>query len=161
MKCLICGSSHLGKLENPKYGLMVAGNRNSFEESKGIEKRICEDCGHIQAFHNTTYAESVQKIFNNYGALGNKSFGSGKPVLREHIIMEKLIKALQLPKKGKFLDIGCGSGEAMHFFHSKMPEWEVYGMDIDESFREQVVKRAGGGITYLFQKFMTVERNMI
>lgn len=150
MKCLICGSIHLEKLEKPKYGLLVTGNRNIFEESEGIEKCICADCGHIQYVQDALYKESVKKVFSNYGALNNKSFGNGEHRLREHVVIEKVINALHLTERGNFLDIGCGSGEAMLFFHSKLPDWEIFGMDIGEEFREQVIAKSGGGISLLF-----------
>lgn len=144
MECLICGGSHLEKLEKPKYGLLVTGNRNVFGESKGIQKCICADCGHIQYVQDIIYKETVKKIFRDYGTLHNKSFEDGKTILREHVVIEKVINTLQLPKKGNFLDIGCGSGEAMLFFHSKLPDWKIYGMDIGERFKEQVTIRTGG-----------------
>lgn len=143
MGCVICGSSHLEELENPKYNLLVTGNRKIFGEGKGLKKCICVDCGHIQYMQDSRYKEAVQKVFKNYGALNNKSFENGKPTLREHIVIEKVINALELAEKGNFLDVGCGSGEAMLFFHSKLPNWGIDGMDIGEEFREQVITKTG------------------
>ena len=145
MECLICGSRHLELLEKTKFGLLVTGNRKTYGESDGIEKCICVDCGHIQYMQNTLYKRITEKIFKDYEVLHNKSFVNGMQVLREHLVIAKVISALSLPDTGNFLDIGCGGGEAMYFFQSKMPGWNVYGMDIGEEFEQQVTERTGGG----------------
>ncbi len=146
MECLICGSRHLELLEKTKFGLLVTGNRKTYGESDGIEKCICVDCGHIQYMQNTLYKRITEKIFKDYEVLHNKSFVNGMQVLREHLVIAKVISALSLPDTGNFLDIGCGGGEAMYFFQSKMPGWNVYGMDIGEEFEQQVTERTGGGV---------------
>ena len=151
MECIICGSNQLEKLKKPKYDYLVTGNRNFFGDGQGIEKCICVDCGHIQYVQDTLYKENIKKVFKNYGALNNKSFEKGKIVLREHFVIEKMINALQLSEKGNYLDIGCGSGESMLFFHSMLPNWEIYGMDIGEEFREQVIAKTGGYFSSLLE----------
>lgn len=46
-----------------------------------------------------------------------------------------------LPIHGRMLDIGCGNGELFAWFNQIYPEWELYGCDVAEQFRENVLSR--------------------
>lgn len=35
-----------------------------------------------------------------------------------------------LPHKGLLLDVGCGSGQTMHWFRDRWPEWQTLGLDV-------------------------------
>lgn len=41
-----------------------------------------------------------------------------------------IIDLAQLPAKGAMLDIGCGSGQGMHWFGALRPGWSMVGIDL-------------------------------
>ena len=41
-----------------------------------------------------------------------------------------LFEAVQLPSNGVLLDVGCGSGQGMHWFHGFRREWQAVGIDL-------------------------------
>jgi len=46
--------------------------------------------------------------------------------------VEQIIRSLNLPKRGKALDFGCGNGVFTVIIKKCLPEWDVYGVEISE-----------------------------
>ena len=42
--------------------------------------------------------------------------------------------AQAIPKTGRVLDVGCAEGTFLGFFRQHLPQWQVYGIEPDESF---------------------------
>jgi ubiquinone/menaquinone biosynthesis C-methylase UbiE len=45
----------------------------------------------------------------------------------------EVLKLLQLPSKGRFLEVGCGSGLQLKVAHTSNPELKFYGLDISDA----------------------------
>ena len=45
-------------------------------------------------------------------------------------IASKLLDAARLPRRGRVLDAGCGSGQTMAWLKQAFPEWEMTGIDV-------------------------------
>jgi SAM-dependent methyltransferase len=45
-------------------------------------------------------------------------------------IASQLLEAAQLPRRGRVLDAGCGSGQTMAWLKQALPEWEMTGIDV-------------------------------
>lgn len=45
-------------------------------------------------------------------------------------VAERLIDQVPLPKRGILLDVGCGSGQTMHWFRGHWPGWRTVGLDV-------------------------------
>lgn len=56
-----------------------------------------------------------------------------------------LIQELNLPEKGKLLDVGCGRGIFTHVLSIALPGWEIYGCDISETaLKEAAIRNPNG-----------------
>jgi ubiquinone/menaquinone biosynthesis C-methylase UbiE len=42
----------------------------------------------------------------------------------------RMLRGVGLPSRGRFLDVGCGSGQTMFWFHRHWPGWETLGLDV-------------------------------
>ena len=45
-------------------------------------------------------------------------------------IASRLLDAARLPRRGRVLDAGCGSGQTMAWLKQALPEWEMTGIDV-------------------------------
>lgn len=148
-KCILCGSDSLEVLKTTKQKVYVTGDRKSFNVgNRNFEKVICKSCGTVQFLQNADHKNAVEEVFRNYDVMHMKSWSINidgrkcyKPQLE--VEYERIRAAMRLPRMGRMIDIGCGGGEALFQFHRICPEWELYGMDIGEQFREAVIEREG------------------
>ena len=61
-------------------------------------------------------------------------------VLEEHAwwnagmrdVATALLADVALPRTGTMLDVGCGSGQTMHWFRRQHAEWKLFGLDVAE-----------------------------
>lgn len=58
-------------------------------------------------------------------------------------VAERLIGQVPLANRGILLDVGCGSGQTMHWFRQRWPGWRTVGLDV--SREGLVAARTGGG----------------
>ncbi|MBV8752132.1 MAG: class I SAM-dependent methyltransferase, partial [Hyphomicrobiales bacterium] len=87
--------------------------------------------------------------------LFNTPFGSGP---RTEILLKYLLRLIDLPAAGKLLDIGCSNGNLLKSFHRIRPEWELYGYEISDMWKEEVLAlpgvcgfHAGPDVSYPFR----------
>lgn len=140
MGCILCDSKELELLDMPKYNRLITGDRKIFR-GKDIKKVICKECGGIQHLVDDNYKIQIAKVFKEYETLYTKSFSADGKVINSRLknLYQKIGTSLQLPARGTMLDIGCGGGESLMYFGELFPEWDLYGMDIGEHFRESVM----------------------
>ncbi|MEO7366464.1 MAG: class I SAM-dependent methyltransferase [Gemmatimonadaceae bacterium] len=68
---------------------------------------------------------------------GEEYYAHGRDVEARHWwnagmrdVATEIINLAQLPATGQMLDIGCGSGQGMHWFARLRPRWNVAGLDL-------------------------------
>jgi ubiquinone/menaquinone biosynthesis C-methylase UbiE len=61
-------------------------------------------------------------------------------------IASSLLDKVELPEKGKLLDVGCGSGQTMAWFAGSHPDWEVSGLDVS---RDAVAAARNAGLSVI------------
>lgn len=144
MNCLICNSK----------GLIQLGMPGIYPKSITSEPRICNypsdlwycpSCGHIQKNHTQEIVSYINKVYSEYSAHylsdGGEQlvFPAGLPP------RPRTYHALQcctsyLPKKGKLLDFGCGTGAALISASQLLPQWTMYGYDLSPLFKDDILK---------------------
>ena len=139
-KCIICNSDRLENLRTTKKEVYVTGDRKGFEKGKRkIEKVICKNCGTVQFLQNEDFKSAIDEVYQNYDIMHDKAWNIGKcgHKPRLQVTYETISKAVHIEKSGNMLDVGCGGGEALHYFNRIYPEWNLYGMDIGEQLRKE------------------------
>lgn len=144
--CVLCGSEQLEELHTTKTEVFVTGDRKKFESRGMIIKRvICQDCGTVQFLQNEEYQNAVDEVYRDYEVMHDKIWSSDskehKPRLQ--IIYQRISEKIHLPETGNMIDIGCGGGESLFWFHQMYPKWNLYGLDIGEQFSEDVTAQDG------------------
>jgi SAM-dependent methyltransferase len=72
--------------------------------------------------------------------LFNTAFGSGP---RTQIFMKFLLHSFDFRPTGKLLDIGCSNGSLLKSAHDIRPGWELFGSEISDQCRDEVMALAG------------------
>ncbi len=144
MACVICNSKSLEKLESPMHNRMVIGDHRIFEGG-GVKRVICQNCGSIQTLQDEDYKRKISRVYQNYQPTDVKcySYGENRQFTspRLQTVCQKVVASCSLPSKGRALDIGCSQGEWLDYFNQLLPDWNLYGLDICEHFRDFVLNR--------------------
>ncbi len=106
----------------------------------------CEACGLAQYVTNPTWQREADSIYKGYtiyhqsGGIEQSVFSQSdsKGSLRSDVIVESLLKFRTLPEKGKLLDIGCGNGGFIKACSPALPQWDLYGSEVDDKYKEHV-----------------------
>ncbi len=147
MKCLICGD------QNWEY-LFPARDRMFGIAGKFSEYR-CGNCGFVRLDPQPSRKELPKYYpsthYYSYSAETKRSFfGSIRSYMVTHLyqptffsrVLESFLRVPAMPRrirKGKILDIGCGSGDTLSLLQSV--GWECYGLDIDTHAIDAAHKR--------------------
>jgi SAM-dependent methyltransferase len=99
---------------------------------------LCPDCGGIQKLPDAEWLHEVRRIYGSYeiyhlsgGAeqiVFTATDGAASP--RSRVLVDFISRTIDLPAKGKLIDIGCGNGAALANFSKLLPQWELYGNEL-------------------------------
>jgi len=107
---------------------------------------LCDSCGLVQAVTDDQWSTESQQIYTSYeiyhqgGGLEQTVFNPGTGIgrARSGSIVEGLLKAQELPKSGRLLDIGCGNGAFLRAFGRRLPQWRLNGSEFDTRHKPTV-----------------------
>lgn len=163
-KCVICGCTQLERLRMPKLEGFSTGDGRCFRRrNREIVRVICCKCGFVQYMKNEDYKQSVDEVFGSYRAMHDKVFS--KDGLECNNKLNYVCRMFSqgtshcLPLHGKMLDVGCGSGELFYWFNQTYPDWELYGFDIFEQFKETILSKRG--VEYFFSSLNELKNSNI
>lgn len=125
MKCIVCGNS--------RWRFLFPAKDRMFGVPGKFSEYRCKTCGLIRL---DPIPRNIKKYYPSsryysYGAIVKPSF-FGR--LRAFFIAHEfffMVPAMPRQRRGKILDVGCGSGETLVQLMSI--GWNAYGMDIDPS----------------------------
>jgi len=128
--CPITGSNKTQLLSS--YDISVTSDSRIVEAN--VENRISKASGIIfnatgprgseAGFYTDEYDLHNENSFSEF-MIYNESGGSG---IYSNIV-DFISAAVDLPRKGRVLDIGCGKGLLLHRFASLFPKWELHGIE--------------------------------
>ena len=106
----------------------------------------CERCGLMQKSIDTNWQASCDHIYKNYN-IYHQANGQEQKVrsvdkpefsTRSSQLTNFLERSASFKPDGRVIDIGCGNGAFLKAFHANFADWELFGMEINDSMREQI-----------------------
>jgi SAM-dependent methyltransferase len=55
--------------------------------------------------------------------------------------VEEILQSMNLPKKGKAIDFGCGNGIFTNLLKENLPDWEIFGFEISTTALDNAKRR--------------------
>ncbi|MBV8824770.1 MAG: class I SAM-dependent methyltransferase [Hyphomicrobiales bacterium] len=162
--CHVCDSPRLEPVHAATRPLGLVSSDVQALEAR-VTWAVCPRCGTIQKVIDRDWHRLTEGIYERYRInhqaagqeprLFNTPFGSGP---RTEILLKYLLRLIDLPAAGKLLDIGCSNGNLLKSFHRIRPEWELYGYEISDMWKEEVLAlpgvrgfHTGTGVSYPFR----------
>lgn len=142
--CHVCGDQNLELFENYSRFHRVTSDCKPWR--RGGTLALCHSCCCVQKLTDTAWQAETDAIYDAY-SIYYQSAGteqvvfdqrSGTSTSRSLKILNCVSKIMQLPETGKHLDIGCGNGALLNQFHENFPEWTLYGIELNEKYKNLV-----------------------
>jgi len=137
-RCLVCDAPALEEI--PGFRLLKRITSDCRPFRAGGRLAVCSGCGAVQKLPDAEWLDDISEIYSRYAAYYQAN-GDEQVVLdsrtgqirrRSDVILERLTDSLPLPRTGKALDIGCGSGATLSALSRALPGWQLYGQDLDK-----------------------------
>lgn len=152
--CLVCESKKLEEIKEFSSLTRITSDCRPFPS--GGRLAVCKGCGAVQKYPDKKWLSDIKLIYSQYAAYfqadGDEQIildsRTGAIRRRSDVILERMTESIDLPATGKALDIGCGSGVTLSALNKVLPNWELYGQDLDK--RNEPKLRANSGFIDLF-----------
>jgi 2-polyprenyl-3-methyl-5-hydroxy-6-metoxy-1,4-benzoquinol methylase len=135
--CKVCGGGILREFLGFSALPRVTSDCVPFRD--GGRLFICAECGAAQEVPNDRWSAEINEIYNNY-RIYHQAGGVEQQVLdaqsgalrsRSEILLNRLTSLPDVPRSGKVLDVGCGTGGTLRAF-DKVGGWLLYGLEMDQ-----------------------------
>ncbi|HML14866.1 MAG TPA: class I SAM-dependent methyltransferase [Xanthobacteraceae bacterium] len=147
--CHVCDSPRLAPVHAAARPLALVSSDVQALKAR-VAWGVCPRCGTLQKVLDRDWHRLADDIYARYRInhqaageeprLFNTPFGSGP---RTEILLKYLLRLVDLPPSGKLLDIGCSNGNLLKSFHRIRPAWELYGYEISDTWKEEVLALPG------------------
>lgn len=147
--CQVCGSGRLAELE--AFGALPRITSDCKPFRAGGRLTECIECGATQKLPTPEWLAEISEIYRDYTPY-HQAEGVEQIVLdsatgtlrrRSDVIITRLAAMGELPKSGRVLDAGCGSGATLKVFSRELPGWSLYGHEIDGKGHEHLAAIPG------------------
>lgn len=107
---------------------------------------VCQACGCVQKVTDHIWQTEIERIYEAYSIYHQSNGveqtvfeqGSGRASSRSVHLLERLRTHVQLPERGRLLDIGCGNGAFLRTFGRLAPLWSLVGTELNDTYRPVV-----------------------
>lgn len=107
---------------------------------------LCQACGLVQTVVNPQWQFESDQIYSGYtiyhqsGGMEQAVFdrASGVGQARSDAILNSLRSHVEVPAKGRWLDIGCGNGALLRACSRALPAWALCGSEVNDKYRDVV-----------------------
>jgi 2-polyprenyl-3-methyl-5-hydroxy-6-metoxy-1,4-benzoquinol methylase len=135
--CKVCGGENL--MEFPGFSSLSRVTSDCVPFRKGGKLFICAECSVAQEVPDDRWSAEINEIYGNYriyhqaGGLEQQVLDgqSGELRSRSEILVNRLSSMPGVPKSGKILDVGCGTGGTLRAFN-RVGGWLLYGLEMDQ-----------------------------
>ena len=144
IKCHLCGSDDI--MSFPEYSNLLRVTSDCKPWKRYGNLCLCQKCYAVQKKIEPSFFKESGIIYSNYDAY-HQAQGLDQVTFtqknfnvtgRSETILNSVLEKLEIPSKGFFLDIGCGKGNMLKVFSKKLPDWQLYGFDLNENRRVEI-----------------------
>jgi SAM-dependent methyltransferase len=149
LACRVCASDNLSHVAG--YEALPRVTSDSKPHPPGGALAVCANCGAAQKLPTDAFKKEIAGIYESYqiyyqadGAeqpIFDSASGKGAP--RSERLVAALAQMLSIPRTGRMLDFGCGTGAALRNFANLRPEWELNGAELTEANLSSLEKIEG------------------
>jgi SAM-dependent methyltransferase len=118
----------------------------------GGQLGLCHACGLGQKVIDAGWRAEADRVYADYQlyhqtigrteqVIFDQSTGAAAP--RSELVLRGLLSELQLPARGRLLDLGCGTGPTLQAFSHLVPGWALHGFDPHLPDRARVERITG------------------
>ncbi len=143
-KCHLCGAG--GLLEFARFRAFRRITSDCRPWPAGGRLCGCTACGSVQKVVDEAWNREVDELYSGY-AIYDQAAGaeqvvfdqaSGAAASRSLRLLTALQAAIELPRTGRMLDIGCGNGAMLRAFGQAMPGWSLAGTELGDKYRDTI-----------------------
>ena len=114
------------------------------------EFSICPRCLAVQKAITPAWQAMAERIYVQYD-INHQSLGAEPTIFdsakgsgpRSLMLLRNLLDTVELPEKGRLLDIGCANGNLLKSFHGLRPGWKLSGAELLEQWKDTVQSLPG------------------
>lgn len=139
MKCRFC--NHKIELLLDMEHIPISVTSDCQIMGVGFKVYICTYCNLIQKSSNESSQKNLFDSFHSHLLKDGEEqlkFIDGKPYPRSKLIIDAIIQHINV--NGKLLDIGTGSGSFLKSCQNQLPEYELFGQDIQSNSKDKVLQ---------------------
>jgi SAM-dependent methyltransferase len=147
--CHVCNSPDLEVVHAPTRPIALVSSDVQTIDAR-VAWAVCPRCVTLQKIVDRDWQQLADGIYARYDLnhqaaggeprLRNTAFGSGP---RAEILLKYFMRLIDLPASGKLLDIGCANGNLLKTFHPLRPDWDLYGAEISDVCKDEVLQLPG------------------
>jgi len=143
-KCHLCGAG--GLLEFARFSAFRRITSDCRPWPAGGRLCGCAACGSVQKIVDEAWNREVDELYAGY-AIYDQAAGAeqvvfdqatGAAASRSLRLLTALRAAVELPRAGRMLDIGCGNGAMLRAFGQSMPGWTLAGTELGDKYRDTI-----------------------
>ena len=141
-KPILCHECNGELCEITAFRKLVRVTSDARPWASGGKLAVCQDCGLAQAMVDRAWHRECRKIYSSYkiysqaGGAEQAVFIGNSSAPRSRRLVRWLSQSLNLPQRGRLLDIGCGNGGFLREFQCQFPKWKLYGTEYDQRNRK-------------------------
>jgi SAM-dependent methyltransferase len=136
--CHVCGGAHVRPIAN--YGLLAGVSSDARPQPAGAVLGQCLDCSMAVKRLDDDWMRTVGKIYETYAIYHQSngaeklSFDAGADVAtpRSVALLNKLFSSADIPKGGRVLDIGTGTGVLLRAMSGMRHDLELWAQDLSD-----------------------------
>lgn len=146
--CHVCESPDMHVFPHFRHFRRVASDCKPWP--KGGELGVCMACGVTQKLITPSWRKEAEKIYANYNLYHQSPAGTEQPVFdqkngtpspRSKQILNSILD--YIPKEGRMMDVGCGTGAMLSAFSDLCPSLELNGFEPNAKQPEKIQKIPG------------------
>jgi len=142
--CQVCKGKALESVKGYRYFPQITSDCKLWRGKSSL--CVCKMCGSVQKVTDRTWKKNVDSIYSRY-TLYHQANGieqavfdihSGKVFRRSERVFQYLKTKIRLSSSGRYLDLGCGSGNTLRYFSKFRPLWSMAGTELGCKHRKEI-----------------------